>query len=122
TRKRHPRRRTAPFRPWGEVLPHCRFPSLGRPALCSSHKKGLLAMEQKIRVMIVDDIPETRDNFAKLVMFERDIEVVDTAGTGSEALEKARRVQPDVVLMDINMPDMDGLRATEIINAEMPGI
>src|SRR4051794_2003784 len=79
-------------------------------------------MEQKIRVMIVDDIPETRDNFAKLVMFERDIEVIDTAGTGAEAIEKARQVQPDVVLMDINMPDMDGLRATEIINAELPGV
>ena len=51
-------------------------------------------------------------------MFERDIEVVDTAGTGAEAIEKARVVLPDVVLMDINMPDMDGLRATEIINAE----
>jgi pilus assembly protein CpaE len=79
-------------------------------------------MEQKIRVMIVDDIPETRDNFAKLVMFERDIEVIDTAGTGAEAIEKARQLQPDVVLMDINMPDMDGLRATEIISAELPGI
>jgi len=79
-------------------------------------------MEQKIRVMIVDDIPETRDNFAKLVMFERDIEVIDTAGAGAEAIEKARQLQPDVVLMDINMPDMDGLRATEIINAELPGV
>ena len=79
-------------------------------------------MEQKIRVMIVDDIPETRDNFAKLVMFERDIEVIDTAGTGAEAIEKARQLQPDVVLMDINMPDMDGLRATEIISAELPGV
>jgi len=79
-------------------------------------------MEQKIRVMIVDDIPETRDNFAKLVMFERDIEVIDTAGTGAEAIEKARQLQPDVVLMDINMPDMDGLRATEVISAELPGV
>ena len=79
-------------------------------------------MEQKIRVMIVDDIPETRDNFAKLVMFERDIEVIETAGTGAEAIEKARQIQPDVVLMDINMPDMDGLRATEIINSELPGV
>ena len=79
-------------------------------------------MEQKIRVMIVDDIAETRDNFAKLIMFERDIQVVETAGTGAEAIEKARRAQPDVVLMDINMPGMDGLRATEIINAEIPGV
>jgi pilus assembly protein CpaE len=82
----------------------------------------MAAMEQKIRVMIVDDIPETRDNFAKLVMFERDIEVIDTAGSGAEAIEKARQLQPDVILMDINMPDMDGLRATEIITAELPGV
>lgn len=76
--------------------------------------------ETRIRVVVVDDIPETRDNLTKLVMFERDIEIVGVAGSGTEALDKARQLQPDIMLMDINMPDMDGIKATELINAELP--
>src|SRR5215472_3131821 len=69
-----------------------------------------------IRVIIVDDIPETRENLKKLLAFESDIEVVGTAGTGREGVELARTVKPDIVLMDINMPDMDGIQATEQIS------
>lgn len=69
-----------------------------------------------IRVIIVDDIPETRENLKKLLAFESDIEVVGTAGTGKEGVELARSVKPDIVLMDINMPDMDGIQATEQIS------
>jgi pilus assembly protein CpaE len=73
-----------------------------------------------IRVIIVDDIAETSDNFRKLLQFESDIEVVGAARTGREGIETAREVDPDVVLMDINMPDMDGITATEIIRKEIP--
>ncbi len=76
----------------------------------------------KIGVMIVDDIADTRENLSKLLMFERDIEVVGTAGSGPEALELARKLLPDVVLMDINMPEMDGIKAAELLSAELPGI
>ncbi len=76
----------------------------------------------KIGVLIVDDIADTRDNLSKLLLFERDIEVVGTAGSGPEAIEMCRRLHPDVVLMDINMPDMDGIKAAEIINGEFPGM
>ncbi|MHB8626139.1 MAG: response regulator [Aggregatilineales bacterium] len=69
-----------------------------------------------IRVIIVDDIPETRENLKKLLAFESDIEVVGTAGTGKEGVELARNLKPDIVLMDINMPDMDGIQATELIS------
>src|SRR5579859_4763241 len=69
-----------------------------------------------IRVVIVDDIPETRENLKKLLAFETDIEVVGTAGTGKEGVDLARSVKPDIVLMDINMPDMDGIQATELIS------
>ncbi len=69
-----------------------------------------------IRVIIVDDIPETRENLKKLLAFESDIEVVGTAGTGKEGVELARSLKPDIVLMDINMPDMDGIQATELIS------
>src|SRR3982750_3839849 len=76
----------------------------------------------KIGVLIVDDIADTRDNLSKLLMFERDIEVVGTAGSGPEALDMSRRLYPDVVLMDINMPEMDGIKAAEILSTELPAI
>ncbi|MGD8758650.1 MAG: response regulator [Anaerolineales bacterium] len=78
------------------------------------------AAESPIRVLIVDDIAETRDNIRKLLQFEVDIEVVGAARTGGEALQLARDTNPDVVLMDINMPDMDGITATEAILADIP--
>lgn len=74
----------------------------------------------KIRVIIVDDIAETRENFRKLLQFETDIEVVGIARDGREGIELARDVTPDVIMMDINMPDMDGIAATEIIRKEIP--
>lgn len=77
-------------------------------------------MADQIRVLIVDDIPETRDHLSKLFSFETDIEVVGSAASGREALEMAARLTPDVVLMDINMPDMDGITATERLAADVP--
>ena len=80
--------------------------------------QGMNGSMPRIGIVIVDDIADTRDNLSKLLMFERDIEVVGTAGSGPEALEMARKLLPDVVLMDINMPEMDGIelarRATEV--------
>jgi pilus assembly protein CpaE len=78
-------------------------------------------MADQIRVLIVDDIPETRDHLSKLLGFESDIEVVGAAASGADAIEQARRLTPDIVLMDINMPDMDGILATERLSAEVPG-
>jgi len=78
-------------------------------------------MADQIRVLIVDDIQETRDHLTKLLGFETDVEVVGAAASGSEALSMAIRVKPDVVLMDINMPDMDGIATTERLSAEVPG-
>jgi len=77
-------------------------------------------MADQIRVLIVDDIPETRDHLTKLLGFESDIEVVGSAASGSEALTMAASMLPDVVLMDINMPDMDGIAATEKLSSEVP--
>jgi pilus assembly protein CpaE len=77
-------------------------------------------MADQIRVLIVDDIQETRDHLTKLLSFETDIEVVGAAASGSECVSMAVRLQPDVVLMDINMPDMDGIAATEKLSAEVP--
>jgi pilus assembly protein CpaE len=77
-------------------------------------------MADQIRVLIVDDIPETRDHLTKLLGFESDVEVVGAAASGSQAIEMAVRLSPDVVLMDINMPDMDGITATEKLSAAVP--
>ncbi len=74
-----------------------------------------MGADEKIRVVIVDDIAETRENIRRLLQFENDVEVVGVAGTGREAISVAKDVRPDVVLMDINMPDMDGITATETI-------
>lgn len=74
------------------------------------------SQKNTIKVLIVDDIADTRENLRKLLAFESDIEVVGAAGTGREAVEIAGQVRPDVVLMDINMPDMDGITATKAIS------
>jgi len=74
----------------------------------------------KIRVLIVDDIPDTRENIRKLLQFERDFEVVGAARTGKEGIDLTKETKPDVILMDINMPDMDGITATENIRRDFP--
>ncbi len=76
----------------------------------------------KIRVLIVDDIAETRENVKKLLFFENDIEIIGTAANGREGVELAGKLQPDVVLMDINMPEMDGIAASEAISAQSPNV
>jgi pilus assembly protein CpaE len=78
-------------------------------------------MADQIRVLIVDDISETRDHLARLLGFESDIEIVGLADSGRQAIELAASLKPDIVLMDINMPDMDGIEATEQLSATVPG-
>ncbi|MEX1170736.1 MAG: response regulator [Chloroflexota bacterium] len=78
-------------------------------------------MADQIRVLVVDDIQETRDHLTKLLGFESDIEVVGSAASGREAIQMAGKLHPDVVLMDINMPDMDGIAATEQLTTAAPG-
>ena len=76
----------------------------------------------KIRVLIVDDIAETRENVRKLLQFESDVDVTGTARSGKEGIQLAQELDPDVVLMDINMPDIDGISATEVIRQKSPHI
>ncbi|MCA1899798.1 MAG: response regulator [Chloroflexi bacterium] len=76
----------------------------------------------KIRILVVDDIAETRENIRKLLQFESDIEVVGAARSGKEGVQLAFELDPDVVLMDINMPDIDGITATDAIRKKSPYI
>ena len=75
---------------------------------------------EQIRVLIVDDIAETRENLRKLLSFDAGITVVGAGASGQEGIELAREFQPDIVLMDINMPGIDGIAATEVIMREFP--
>ncbi len=73
-----------------------------------------------INVLIVDDIQETRENIKKLLSFEEEFKVVGSVGTGREALKATIETRPDIVIMDINMPDMDGIQATNEITKAVP--
>src|SRR5438445_960461 len=78
-------------------------------------------MSEQIKVLIVDDIQSTLDNLQKLLSFEPDIQVVGTAANGKEGVEQAKKLAPDIVLMDVNMPIMDGIQATETLAQEVSG-
>ena len=75
---------------------------------------------EPIRVLLVDDHLLFRRGLASLIDPLEDMEVVGEAGDGREALEKARELMPDLILMDIHMPGWDGLKATRLIKEEMP--
>jgi DNA-binding NarL/FixJ family response regulator len=74
-----------------------------------------------IRVLLVDDHPLFRDGIASLLA-TRGINVVGEAGDGLEALDKARALKPDIILMDINMPRLGGLEATRLLKTAMPNL
>lgn len=73
-----------------------------------------------ISVLIADDIATTREDIKRLLYFEEDIKVVGEAADGEEVISSAEELQPDVILMDINMPRLDGIGATEQISMNVP--
>ncbi|HHY14210.1 MAG TPA: response regulator transcription factor, partial [Thermoanaerobacterales bacterium] len=72
----------------------------------------------KINVLIVDDHALMRQGLRKILEMEENIQVVGVASNGIEALGKAKRLNPDVVLMDINMPQMSGIDTTKLFKKE----
>ncbi len=79
-------------------------------------------MTERIRVLIADDHTLFRKGVRTMLEAEEDMQVVGEAATGQEALEQARALMPDVILMDIKMPDLDGVAAARVLHREMPHI
>jgi DNA-binding NarL/FixJ family response regulator len=75
-----------------------------------------------VRVLIADDHSVMRQGLSSFLGQEPDIAIVGEAANGASALEKARALRPDVILMDLDMPEMNGIEATRIIHSEMPRI
>lgn len=78
--------------------------------------------DRSVRVLLVDDHPVVRAGVAGMLAAEPDIEIVGEASDGDEGVVRARAERPDVVLMDLRMPRMDGVAATAAIAAEMPDV
>ena len=86
------------------------------PSACESRRRDT------IRVLLVDDHKMVREGFRTLIECDPQLEVAGEAANGEEAIELARLLQPDVVIMDINMPKMNGIEATRRIKLEMPHV
>jgi DNA-binding NarL/FixJ family response regulator len=76
----------------------------------------------KIRVLIADDHAMVREGLRALIAQQKDMTVVGEAGNGREAIRLARKLLPDVIIMDISMPDLNGIDATAIIKSETPRV
>ncbi|MFH0975817.1 MAG: PAS domain S-box protein [Spirochaetota bacterium] len=78
--------------------------------------------EKRVRIILVDDHMVMRQGLASLLRTEPDLEIIGEASDGQSAIELIRELRPDVVLMDINMPGIDGIQATRIIHKELPEV
>ena len=79
-------------------------------------------MTEAIRILIADDHPIVREGLATVLNQEEDLEVVGLAENGLEAVARARKLCPDIILMDLQMPEMDGVEAIQKIKEEAPDI
>ena len=102
--------------PTGEVLPSPT--STPRPA--ADQPAGDDSSGDRIRILIVDDNLDTRENVSRLLYFENDMEVIGQAINGRQGIDMSIESKPHIVLMDINMPDIDGITATQKMSVDAP--
>ena len=79
-------------------------------------------MKNRIKLLVVDDHPVVRKGISLCLARHESFDIVGEAGDGREAVRLARELQPDLVLMDVNMPEMNGLAVTELLQRELPKI
>jgi CheY-like chemotaxis protein len=91
-------------------------PGLGRDISTMSN------MKKKIKVLLVDDHPVVRKGLASCLASRENLKIVGEAADGTEAMRKVAELSPDIVLMDINMPELDGLAVTERLQKESPQV
>ena len=77
---------------------------------------------ERARVVIADDHVLVREGLRKLLELDNNIEVVDEVGDGQGAINIARKLKPDIIIMDVNMPGTDGIVATRVIKKELPSV
>src|SRR5262245_59434742 len=101
--------------PFGEAGSNGRLPSLAP----KSDPRG--NMKTPIRVLLVDDHPIVRRCVASCLAHQKSVQIIGEAADGQEALRKMKELAPDVVLMDADMPGMDGLAVTQTATRDLPG-
>ncbi len=108
-------------RPESSPAPNQAMPPAPRPVPPAPPRKSP-KRDQHIRVLLVDDHKMLREGLGNVLRTEADLILAGEAANGQEAIEQVRRLDPDVVIMDINMPVMNGIEATRIITGEMPSV
>ncbi len=103
---------TSPFR--GSTV------SVSRPAAPCYHRGEMSEPARQIRILTVDDHPMLREGVASVIEAQPDMVLVGEASNGREAIERFRQHRPDVTLMDLQMPDMNGIDAINAIRGEFP--
>lgn len=79
-------------------------------------------MSEQIRILLADDHPVVRDGLVAILSTQPDFEVVGEAGNGSSAVQLVQELKPDLILLDLEMPEMDGVETLQILRADNPNV
>ncbi len=102
-----------------QTLPPCAMPAVGAGRATSTARNG---SKDAIRVLVVDDHPVVRQGLSSCLANRKNVLIVGQAADGRQALRLVKELSPDIVLMDLDMPQMSGLTATDLLRKENPGV